>query len=171
MALPDPGDGVSARIADRIRLDARRPEPVNLGEPDLHLLWYTGARPSVPLRGGGSLVTHLPEITGAADEPATRLPTPGWLSRHIAFEDQAQADQSQPGLVSVDQLHLIDHQRCETTGRDDRDRCGIGRRQLCGHPACDALDLAGEAIDDPGLQCLHGVLTNDPARPGQLYLE
>src|SRR3954470_23401496 len=85
----------------------------------------------------------------------------------VAFEDQTEADQRQVGFVLRDGLALGEDERGESAGRDD-DRVSA---ELVGDPADDAVDLAGEAEDDPGLECLDRRLADHRTRPDQLDLE
>src|SRR4051812_47495363 len=85
----------------------------------------------------------------------------------VAFEDQTEPDQREVRFVLGDGLALGEDEWGESAGRDD-DRVSA---ELVGDPADDAVDLAGEAEDDPGLQRLDRRLADDRAWPDQLDLE
>src|SRR5262245_20806115 len=87
----------------------------------------------------------------------------------VAFVDDAEADEGEPGLVYVDPVRLIDHDRGEPTGGHHRHLVGVVG-ELDGDPFDETVDLTGEAVQDPGLQRLDGVLADHSARAYQLDL-
>src|SRR5207302_11517170 len=88
---------------------------------------------------------------------ASTAGTPPAPPSHVALEDQAQADQGEVRLVPRDRLALFQHQRREPAGRD-HDGIGV---ELGRYPADQPVDLAGEAVDDAGLQGLDRRLADD----------
>ena len=87
-------------------------------------------------------------------------------ARLIAFVDQPQADQGQPGSWWV----TVAHSSSTIGARPPVATTALYRAQLVDDRADDAVDLAGEAVHDAGLQALDGVLADDPRRLDQLDL-
>ena len=88
----------------------------------------------------------LYERFGFTQPDRTYLERPGTAPGHdaevVALEHQAQPDQGEPRLVRVDDAHLVDDQRGQPAGGDDRHRLRVVRGEFGGHPPGDALDLA-----------------------------
>ena len=105
-----------------------------------------------------------------ADRPpssglASRLIPQRWLvtarsqsRRIVAFVDQPQADQSDHRLVVGDGAALVDDDGCQPPVAITAVTSPSSSIIRVDH----AVDLAGEAVDDAGLQALHGVLADDP---------
>ena len=131
VARADLRDRRGAREADRVRVDARRPAagPACPAGPA-----SARARSCGGGRGPAVIVGHLPEGTGPARARRQRFPGAVSSGVGVALVDQAQADQREPGLVRVDDADLVDDQRREPAGGDDRDR-RPGRRATARPPS------------------------------------
>src|SRR5262245_4570571 len=86
-----------------------------------------------------------------------------WL---VALKDEPQANQGKHRLDVGDGRAFAGYDRGEPTGRDD---CGHVA-QFCHHRPHHAIHLAGESVNDPGLQALDCVLADYPGRFDQLDL-
>src|SRR5215207_7922739 len=122
------------------------------------------------LVGGPSITASMPNGRNARGDRArpstrsgrgSRSAMLGWV---VAVPDDAQPMEGQPRLVALDGLAGLQHRPGQAAGGDH----GGVAAQLGHHAADEAVDLAGEAPDGPGLEALHGVLADHRARPDQL---
>ena len=110
------------------------------------------SRPSCPIPTTTCCSTRCRSRSTAAAKPSSRV---------VALPDEAQPLQGQLRVDDRDRLGV----RCDQVGEAARgDHGRVGRAELAADPVDDRVDLAGEAVDEAGLQRGGGRLADHALR-------